>query len=384
MTVPRPPRVGHHGVSASGWLQPIETKLTAMTGAGTARELRRPQLGTAIRVVAAWVVGGLIAYLLVPQLVTAFRDWGRLASPVWAWIGVAGGAMVLTHVMGAVVLTGSTLAPLSYPKTVAVQFMVSFTNRLAPSGLGGMATTAWYLRRRGADRSAATAAVALVSSVGFVVHLAAIGVALGWAGSAPMERLRLPVWWPIAVAAVAVLAAAVVWGCWRHRPTILFARIRAVVGHFVLIVASPRHLSMLVGGSAGVTASYVLAFWASLQAFGVRISAANVLFAFLGASVIAAATPTPGGMGAAEAALITVTTGLVGQTRPVVDAVLAYRLITYWFPVLPGAAAFVYLRRRTGSSTAPEGTAPTGGPTAYCERAGRSEEATQSWLPAGG
>lgn len=316
------------------------------TGA-TARKDERSTIEAAARTAAPWAAAGLICYLLIPQLAEAARNWDSFASPAWGWVAAAGAAMILTHVMGAVVLTGSTLAPLSFPKTLAVQFMVSFTNRLAPSGLGGMATTAWYLRRSGADRSAAAAAVALISAVGFVVHLAATGVALGWAGSVPTGRFRLPDWWPIAAATVAVLAAVVTAASWRHRRGALAYRIRPVVRHFGCIVSSPRHLSMLLGGSVGVTASYALAFWASLHAFGVRISAPELLLAFLGASAIAAASPTPGGIGAAEAALIAVTTGLVGQSGPVVDSVLAYRLITYWLPVLPGAAAFVYLRRHT-------------------------------------
>ncbi|HUY60876.1 MAG TPA: YbhN family protein [Candidatus Dormibacteraeota bacterium] len=337
---------------------------------------------------APWAAAGLIAYLLVPQLAKASRAWNSFGSPVWAWVGVAVAAMILTHVMGAVVLTGSTLTSLSYPKTLAVQFMVSFTNRLAPSGLGGMATTAWYLRRSGADRSAAAAAVALISAVGFVVHLAAIGVAVGWAGAAATGRFRLPDWWPIAGATVAVSAAVMASASWRHRRSALADRVHAVVRHFTSIVSSQRHLSMLLGGSVGVTASYALAFWASLHAFVVRISAPDLLVAFLGASALAAASPTPGGIGAAEAALVTVTTGLVGQSGPVIDAVLAYRLITYWFPVLPGAAAFVCLRRRTHIPTmpdAPESTAPgrtPGGPS-DCGRV-PGDPAPTLLVPAGG
>jgi Lysylphosphatidylglycerol synthase TM region len=46
--------------------------------------------------------------------------------------------------------------------------------------------------------------------------------------------------------------------------------------------------------------------------------------------------PTPGGLGAIEAALVAGLTGVGMQPGPAVSAVLLYRLATYWLPVLPG------------------------------------------------
>jgi undecaprenyl-diphosphatase len=66
---------------------------------------------------------------------------------------------------------------------------------------------------------------------------------------------------------------------------------------------------------------------------------------YLAGAAIAAAAPTPGGLGALEAALIA---GLVaaGMDHTVaVPAVFLYRLATFWLPILPGWAAFAWLRR---------------------------------------
>jgi undecaprenyl-diphosphatase len=67
---------------------------------------------------------------------------------------------------------------------------------------------------------------------------------------------------------------------------------------------------------------------------------------YLGASVIAAAAPTPGGLGAMEAALVAGLTGVGMEPSIAVAAVLSYRLLTYWLPVLPGWLCFHYLERR--------------------------------------
>jgi len=67
---------------------------------------------------------------------------------------------------------------------------------------------------------------------------------------------------------------------------------------------------------------------------------------YLAGSAIGQAAPTPGGLGAVEAALIA---GLisVGLDKEVaVPAVLLFRLCTFWLPILPAWAVFTRLTRR--------------------------------------
>ena len=64
------------------------------------------------------------------------------------------------------------------------------------------------------------------------------------------------------------------------------------------------------------------------------------------AAAVAAAAPTPGGLGAIEAALVTGLTGVGVAPGPAVSAVLLYRLATYWLPVAPGWLAWRVLQRR--------------------------------------
>jgi uncharacterized protein (TIRG00374 family) len=66
----------------------------------------------------------------------------------------------------------------------------------------------------------------------------------------------------------------------------------------------------------------------------------------LTANAVGSAIPTPGGVGAVETAL---TTALVIAGLPAGvagAAVLLYRLLTFWLPVLPGWLCFNYLTRR--------------------------------------
>ena len=61
-------------------------------------------------------------------------------------------------------------------------------------------------------------------------------------------------------------------------------------------------------------------------------------------SAIANAAPTPGGLGATEAALIAALS-TVEDAAIVIPAVFLFRLITFWLPILPGWVALAYLRQ---------------------------------------
>ena len=66
---------------------------------------------------------------------------------------------------------------------------------------------------------------------------------------------------------------------------------------------------------------------------------------YLVGSAVATAAPTPGGLGATEAALVAGYTaiGVAGSTA--FAAVMLFRLITFWLPILPGWFALVNLQR---------------------------------------
>lgn len=66
----------------------------------------------------------------------------------------------------------------------------------------------------------------------------------------------------------------------------------------------------------------------------------RVALVYLGASAVAAASPTPGGLGAVEAAAVVGLTALGIPAGPNVAGVLAFRLATFWLPIVPGWIAF--------------------------------------------
>jgi len=67
---------------------------------------------------------------------------------------------------------------------------------------------------------------------------------------------------------------------------------------------------------------------------------------YVGGSAIASAAPTPGNLGAIEAAIVAGLTGIGVPPEQAVAAVLSFRLLTFWLPILPGGPVFRYLQHR--------------------------------------
>jgi uncharacterized protein (TIRG00374 family) len=85
-----------------------------------------------------------------------------------------------------------------------------------------------------------------------------------------------------------------------------------------------------------------------LRATGDSPRPSLVLLAYAVAGVIALVPLTPGGLGIVEASLsgLLVLAGIPGGTAFL--ATLAYRLISYWLPLLAGPVIYVFYRRRYG------------------------------------
>src|SRR4029077_15352273 len=99
-------------------------------------------------------------------------------------------------------------------------------------------------------------------------------------------------------------------GARRFAAPRLLKALRSAYTSLRRVAVSPVKLALLVGGSALVTLAYIGGLGASIQAFGVGGGIAEIGAAYMAAAAIAAASPTPGGLGAIEAALIAGLTGV--------------------------------------------------------------------------
>ncbi|MEA2844542.1 MAG: hypothetical protein QOJ69_2213, partial [Actinomycetota bacterium] len=322
-----------------------ELRAEAAAGAGVdephLEQLSRFRLRTVLLV----AVLGIALYVLLPQ-VGDFKDSFKAivhADPPWLVGAVL--ASILTYAAAAMQLQGAVPERLNLLHTVEMGLASSFANRLTPASVGGVATNIRYLQRCGLEYAEAGSSYVLNSATGLAVHLFLLvcsGVVVGKRG---VGAVKLPSGWVLLVAvAVGLALVGLVVRLPRVRTKVL-PPLRQAGGGLRRVLMQPAQLARLFGGAVGVTGLYIAAFDLSLRAVGVHEPIAQVMFVYLGGAAIAAAAPTPGGLGAMEAALTAGLTAVGVAAAPALAGVLTFRLATYWLPILPGWLSFRHLRR---------------------------------------
>ncbi len=104
---------------------------------------------------------------------------------------------------------------------------------------------------------------------------------------------------------------------------------------------------MGIGGALLLNLSYSAALYAAVYAYGGDLAYRDCRVRLPRSGAVGSAAPTPGGIGAVEAALAAGLTaaGLDGSTA--VQAALLFRAVTFWIPMVPGWLSFGYLQRAT-------------------------------------
>jgi uncharacterized protein (TIRG00374 family) len=257
---------------------------------------------------------------------------------------------MVTYVAAAVSMAGGVPEPLPFGPNVEAQMASSFVNRVTPANVGGMALNVRFMQKAGVAPAEAVTGVGLNSAVGAVVHIVLLFVFLAWAGKGGGSGFKIPASSKLLVIIAVVLALVGIFLATRRGRKLFRTHVvrwfKQSVSSIVTLARSPMKLAALFGGSAGVTLAYVGSLYAAAAAFHADVSVAQVGAVYLGASIIAAAAPTPGGLGAMEAALVAAFTGVGVESGTAVAIVLSYRLLTYWLPILPGWISFHLLERK--------------------------------------
>jgi glycosyltransferase 2 family protein len=126
----------------------------------------------------------------------------------------------------------------------------------------------------------------------------------------------------------------------------LAASTRELGSELLPVLRRPLRSAQLFGGAVAFLALSAYGLAATLSAFGADYPLLPVLAVYVVGSTLGQIAPTPGGLGAVEAALVAGLTAVGVGSTVAVAAVLASRLLSFWLPVLPGLVAFRVLQRR--------------------------------------
>ena len=306
-------------------------------------QLRRVRPRTLIMI----IVGSIAGYVLLSQL--AQVDLATLLTTAnWEWLLVALLLSLVTYVGAAWSLSGFVPERLRLHRTVLAQLAGDFATLVSPPTLGAVAINLRYLQRAGLHPALAAASVGVSQVMAFVFHiglLLAFGIAAGTQAdltfNPPQEAVIAVV--AIAVALIALLAIPAI-----RRPITrrLLPTLREVGPRLVTVAQRPLKLTEGIGGILLLNLAYIGVLIACINAFGGSLSIAVIAVVYLAGATLGQAAPTPGGLGAVEAALSAGLTAAGLDGGIAVSAVLLYRLVTFWLPTVPGYWAFTWLTRK--------------------------------------
>ncbi|MFI6879501.1 lysylphosphatidylglycerol synthase domain-containing protein [Streptomyces sp. NPDC050400] len=302
------------------------------------------------RTLISFIAGAIGAYFLLSQL--THIDFGTIVGEAeWGWVGLAVVFSALSYVAAAMSLLGFVPERVPFMRTVAAQVAGSFVKIVAPAAVGGVALNTRFLQRAGVRPGLAVASVGASQLFGMCSHillLLTFGYLTGTEKTPSLSPSRTVIAGLLTVAVLVLVVTSI-----PFLRKFVVTRVRSlfagVVPRMLDVLQRPRKLLTGIGGMLLLTACFVMCLDASIRAFGdntTSLSLASVAVVFLAGNALGSAAPTPGGVGAVEA---TLTVGLIAVGLPkevAAPAVLLYRLLTLWLPVLPGWLFFNHLTRK--------------------------------------
>ena len=353
-----------------------ETRLGA-PGTETAEENAEPKFfASPKRIVQTLVIALLAAvgvYLLFPQIVGVSDDPGAkdLDNGDPLWIGLAVAFVLLMFASYVALFKGVVGEAVrlrwreSYEITMAG---LAATRLFSAGGAGGIILTYWALRKAGmAQRDAAARMVAfnvLLYAI-YMLTLVINGILLRtgvFNGPAPAGMTVVPAAIAGGVIFVFLLVALVpgdlekrfsgasqenLWGRTLRRLATVPSTLAVGTREAIRFIREPSR-----GGRGGLAVIGAIGFWATqiailaaaFKAFGVHVSLAVIVQGFF-VGMVANLLPLPGGVGGVDAGLVGAFVIFGLPANVVFPAILVYRLIAFWLPLLPGIVAFFQLRR---------------------------------------
>jgi putative heme transporter len=305
-------------------------------------------------------------YFVLPKLVGLKETWNRLTKgDIW-WLALAAVLEVCSFLgyvalFRAVFVRGRSRIDWreSYQITMAG---LAATRLFAAAGAGGVALTAWALRRSGMQARIVAcrmiAFMALLYGV-YMATLVIVGVGLYVGvipGRAPFAITIVPAIFGGVVIAVFLGVAMLPGDSDRFvRRWMEGGRLSRIAGH---VAAAPATAATGVRTAIDLVRSrnpYLLGaiawwgfdiavLWACFHAFGASPPKGVIVMAYF-VGMLGNTLPLPGGIGGVDGGMIGAFTAFGIDVEVTVVAVLAYRAFAFWLPTLPGAVAYLQLRR---------------------------------------
>jgi putative heme transporter len=305
-------------------------------------------------------------YFVLPKLLGLRDTWNRIQHGNGWWLGLAA-LLEVCSFLGYIALFrvvfvrgyGRIGWKASYQITMAG---LAATRLFASAGAGGIALTAWALRRSGMEPRIVACRMIAFLALPYAVYMGALvidglGLYLGIIpGPSPFAITMIPAIFGASVIAIFV-AVSLLPGDFDRLVTRWSSggRLGRLAVHAAAAPAAAasgvRTAIHLVRGRdpqlLGAVAWWgfdIAVLWACFHAFGGSPYVGVVIMSYF-VGMLGNTLPLPGGIGGVDGGMIGAFTAFGVPVQLAVVSVLAYRGFAFWLPTLPGGLAYLQLRR---------------------------------------
>lgn len=298
-----------------------------------------------------WLRFGVSGLIVVLAVYFVWRNWADLQASIEVVrtipagvFAVAIAGVLLTFVLAALSYRMLVLRRVALRELLLVEFAAAFINRIVPSGLGGLGVHGLYLHKRKHTTAQATTVVSVNNLLGIATHMMLFAALLLFVRLQVATKLQFSVV-QMLVVVLCLVAVLVVGGVpvIRRRIARFWRNMRASLVRY----RNQPHMLVFAGlGLMALTLTNLLVLFLLAQTVGIWLSLPQLFMVYSVGVLFGTLMPTPGGLVGVEAGLVAGFAAYGVPADSAIAAALAYRLVTYWFPLLPGVAAWVAVRHR--------------------------------------
>lgn len=314
-------------------------------------------------------------YVLLPKLTDAGDTLERVGSATWYWVVVAVAFNALSFLaymlLFRIILGGRHEDEVKERLDLRASYQITMaafaaTLLFSAGGAGGLALTYWALRKAGMPRRRSACRMVAFLTMQYGVYLLGVvifGILLRTGvlnGDAPLGGTVIAAGLASVGIAVFLLLSLLphdverrmayfAKGYRRARlarrlgtvPATVATGVRTALGH----LRDPRSAALTLGAAVGYWAANIGVLWASFKAFGVEVPFGAVVQGFFVGMAANLLPSAAGGVGSVDAGMIGAFVLFGINAEVVFPAILTFRAIFFWLPIIPGVIAYFQLRR---------------------------------------
>ena len=329
-------------------------------------------------------------YLVLPKLLGLHETWDRLQHGNGWWFGLAAvlevcsflgyvwlfrGVFVRGQSKSSAAPGGGASARIGWPESYQITMAgLAATRLFAAAGAGGIALTAWALRRSGMRARTVACRLIAFTVILYAVYMITLVVdGLGlYLGVIPGGGSFAITMGPAIFGAVVIVVFLGISMLPRDMPAVVgrltagrgrterlgirLAQASATAASGIrtaIDLVRERNVSLL--GAVAWWGFDIAVLWACFHAFGASPPKGVIVMSYF-VGMLANTLPLPGGIGGVDGGMIGAFVAFGVDAELSVVAVLAYRAFAFWLPTLPGAVAYLQLRRTVQRWSAEQST----------------------------